>query len=114
FTVIFNFPKEEIYLKKNSQFKKKFHYNLSGLTVKAKGSRLNVFEITEVRQKSVADRAGVLTGDVLLSVNGVNTRALDLNAINGFFNHKPGKKINLVVDRNGQQLRFSFRLTDQI
>ncbi len=114
FTVIFNFPKEEIYLKKNSQFKKKFHYNLSGLTVKAKGSRLNVFEITEVRQKSVADRAGVLIGDLLLSVNGVNTRALDLNAINGFFNHKPGKKINLVVDRNGQQLRFSFRLTDQI
>ncbi|HEY9488018.1 MAG TPA: pepsin/retropepsin-like aspartic protease family protein, partial [Chryseosolibacter sp.] len=32
FTVIFNFPTEEIYLKKNSSFKKKFHYNLSGLT----------------------------------------------------------------------------------
>ncbi len=114
FTVIFNFPEEKIYLKKNSQFKKKFHYNLSGLTVKAKGSRLNVFEITEVRQKSVADRAGVLIGDLLVSINGVNTRTLDLNAINGFFNRKPGKKINLVVDRKGQQLRLSFKLTDQI
>ena len=114
FTVIFNFPTEEIYLKKNSQFKKKFHYNLSGLTVKAKGSRLNVFEITEVRRKSVAQRVGVVAGDLIVSINGLSTRSLDLNTINGFFNHKPGKKINLVVDRKGQQLRFSFDLEDQI
>ena len=114
FTVIFNFPDEEIYVRKNSFFKKKFHYNLSGLTVKAKGSRLNVFEITEVRQKSVAERAGVMEGDLILSINGIHARTLDLNTINGFFNNRPGKKINLIVDRKGQQLKFSFALTDQI
>lgn len=114
FTVIFNFPNEEMYLKKNSSFKKKFHYNLSGLTVKAKGSRLNVFEITEVRRESVADRAGVLEGDLIVSVNGVNTSGLDLNTINGFFNFKPGKKINLVVDRKGEKLKLDFELADQI
>ena len=114
FTVIFNFPKEEMYIKKNSSFKKKFHYNLSGLTIKAKGSRLNVFEVTEVRQKSVADRAGVLAGDLIVSINGINTSTLELNTINGFFNNKPGKKINLVVDRKGQPLRLSFELADQI
>jgi hypothetical protein len=114
FDVIFNFPKEEIYLRKNAAFKRKFHYNLSGLTVKAKGSRLNVFEVTEVRQKSTADIAGVLAGDLIVSINGINTRALDLNTINGYFNHKPGKKINLVVDRKGEQLRLSFELEDQI
>lgn len=114
FTVIFNFPKEEMYIKKNSSFKKKFHYNLSGLTVKAKGSRLNVFEVTEVRDRSVADGAGVLIGDLILNINGVETKTLDLNTINGFFNQKPGKKINLVVNRKGQQLRMSFELEDQI
>ena len=114
FTVIFNFPKEEMYIKKNSSFKKKFHYNLSGLTIKAKGSRLNVFEVTEVRQKSVADHAGVLAGDLIVSINGVATATLELNTINGFFNNKPGKKINLVVDRKGQPLRLSFELADQI
>lgn len=114
FTVIFNFPKEEMYIKKNSSFKKKFHYNLSGLTIKAKGSRLNVFEVTEVRDRSVADDAGVLTGDLILNINGVETKTLDLNTINGFFNHKPGKKINLVVNRKGQQMRMSFALEDQI
>lgn len=114
FTVIFNFPKEEMYIKKNQAFKKKFHYNLSGLTVKAKGSRLNVFEVTEVREKSAAYNAGLEAGDLLLSINGVNTKSLDLNSINGFFNNRPGKKINLVVDRAGQQMKVSFELEDQI
>ena len=114
FTVIFNFPDEEIYLKKNSSFKKKFHYNLSGLTVKAKGSRLNVFEVTEVRRTSAADAAGVVAGDLIESINGISTSNLDLNAINGFFNFKPGKKIHLIVDRQGQKLKLDFELEDQI
>lgn len=114
FTVIFNFPKEEMYIKKNASFKKKFHYNLSGLTIKAKGSKLNVFEVTEVRGKSVSDQAGVAAGDLIVSINGVQTSSLDLNTINGFFNNKPGKKINMVVNRKGQQLKLNFELADQI
>jgi hypothetical protein len=114
FTVIFNFPKEEMYLKKNAAYKKKFHYNISGLTMKAKGSRLDVFEVIEVRQKSVADVAGVMAGDLIVSINGIHTKSLDLNAINGFFNHKPGKRLQLLLDRNGELIRVSFSLADQI
>jgi membrane-associated protease RseP (regulator of RpoE activity) len=114
FTVVFNFPKEKIYLKKNSQFKKPFHYNLSGITVKAKGSRLNVFEVTEVRKKSAGYRAGILEGDIIVTINGIATKVLELNHINGIFNNKPGKKINLVLDRNGQKVKTSMQLKDQI
>ena len=114
FTVIFNFPEQEMYLRKNASFKKDFHYNLSGLTVKAKGSKLNVFEVTAVREKSVADHAGILPGDLLISINGIHTGALDLNSIQGFLNSKPGKRINLIVDRNGQPVRCTFELADQI
>jgi hypothetical protein len=114
FTVVFNFPKEEIHFKKNPQFKKKFHYNLSGVTVKAKGSRLNVFEITQVRGKSAADRAGVQAGDIILVINGIPASSLELNIINGFFNLKPGKKVNMIIDRNGEKIRKDFRLIDQI
>src|SRR5690606_5484430 len=52
FTVIFNFPKERVYVRKNSAFKNDFYYNLSGITVKAKGSALNIFEVIEVRDQS--------------------------------------------------------------
>ena len=114
FTVIFNFPKEEIYLKKNHAFNKAFHYNLSGLNVRAKGSRLNVFEITDVRKQSAADKAGVQEGDIIVSINGISASSVDLNIINGLFNFKPGKRINLTIERNGQRIRKDFRLTDQI
>jgi hypothetical protein len=114
FTVIFDFPKELIYLKKNRAFKKGFHYNLSGIHVKAKGSKLNVFEIVEVRKESVADKAGVQEGDIIVSINGVPASSFDLNIINALFNYRPGKRINLTVDRKGQRLKTDFRLIDQI
>lgn len=114
FKIVFNFSKEEIYIKKNHAFKKEFHYNLSGLTVKAKGSKLNVFEVTEVRQQSVGDKAGIKNGDLLVSINGVSTKDLDLNLINGFFNLRIGKRLIVVLTRNGERIKTEFRLEDQI
>jgi hypothetical protein len=114
FTVVFNFSREEIYLKKNRDFKKEFHYNLSGLTVKAKGSKLNVFEVTEVRKQSVGDKAGITEGDIIKSINGINTSQINLNVINAFFNMRTGKKLTLILDRKGERLKTDFRLEDQI
>lgn len=104
FTVIYNFSKEEIYLKKNSDFKRGFYYNLSGLTLRAKGTRLNVFEVTDIRQASSSDRAGLQVGDEIVSVNGVKTSEINLNQLNGYLNLKPGKKITMEVKRNNSVL----------
>ncbi len=92
FTIVFNFPKERIYIKKNASFKNHFYYNLSGITVKAKGSALNIFEVTEVRDQSASQKGGILPGDEIISVNGIAVKNLDLNSVNGFFNSKPGRK----------------------
>lgn len=114
FHVIFNFPKEELYIKKNAYFKKKFHYNLSGVIVKAKGSRLNIFEVQEVREKSPSDVCGLLPGDIILRLNGLETQELSLNVINGLLNSKPGKKVRLEIERNGLRVKKEFVLVDQI
>lgn len=114
FKVTFDFPREYLYLKKNPSFKKKFYYNMSGLTLKAKGSRLQHFEITDVRGKSPAEEAGIKPGDLVLTINGLLTSDMDLNQLNAFFNAKPGKKVILELDRNGQRLRKEFRLMSQI
>jgi C-terminal processing protease CtpA/Prc len=82
--------------------------------VKAKGSQLNVFEVTEVRQQSAAYKAGVETGDIILSINGIPAQMLNLNQVNGFFNTKPKKKIRLEINRKGLHLRKDFQLEDQI
>ena len=114
FTIIYDFPNEMLYLKKNSDFKKKFHYNLSGLTVKSKGAKLNVFEITGVRDGSEANKAGIQKGDVVLSINGVDVSLVELNYVLGMLNRKPGKKIRMEISREGERMKKVFVLTDQI
>jgi hypothetical protein len=114
FKVTFDFSAEKLYLKKNHAFKKKFYYNLSGLTVKTVGKDLNKFEISDVREKSPSFNAGILVGDVIEKINGLSSDDLDLHQVNGFFNSSPGKRIFVEIVRNGQIIKKAFRLQDPI
>lgn len=114
FTVVFDFPKEQLYVKRNHDYKKKFYYNLSGLTLKAEGSSLRKYEITDVRENSVAARAGLQSGDIVVSVNGIPSRELELNTVNAYFNSKPGKKVVVGIERAGQPMKKIFHLENQI
>jgi hypothetical protein len=114
FTVIFNFPGEKIYLKKNSSFKKKFYFSLSGLTIRAKGSRLKSFEITDLRQNSEAQKAGIKVGDRIISVNGIQANDLNLTVVNAFLNSKPGRRIVLQLERGPEKLKKEFKLADPL
>lgn len=114
FTVIYNFPGEKLYLKKNSSLKKNFFFNLSGLTVRAKGARLKNFEITDVRKNSSSEKSDLKVGDRIMSVNGITAADLDLNTINAFLNSKPGKRVILQIERNGVRMKREFRLEDPL
>jgi len=114
FNVVFNFPEEKLYLKKNASFKKDFYYNLSGVTLKAKGSQLNTFEVTEVRDLSPSQIGGIRPGDLVLSLNGISVQDLDLNVINGMLNSKPGRKVRLEISRNGEKFKKEIELKDPI
>jgi PDZ domain/Aspartyl protease len=114
FTVIFDYSNGKMYLRKNSTFKKAFQNNLSGITIKAKGAKLKVFEVIEVRKKSVAEREEVQVGDLIVSVNGTPASSLSLNEINGELNSKPGKKVTLVLERGGQRIRKMIALESEI
>ncbi|MEQ8925139.1 MAG: aspartyl protease family protein [Fulvivirga sp.] len=114
FKVIFDFPEEKIYLKKGRKFKSDFTYNLSGIIVKAKGSRLNTFEIVEIRPGSAADNAGFLVGDLILSIDNIEKSRLNLELINGMLNSKVNKKIRIEVARGQVHYSARFRLRSQI
>lgn len=114
FTVVFNFPKGKLYLKKNADFKKEFFLNLSGVDLKAKGSKLDVYEVMGVRDSSPAKQAGILQGDLIISINGMPTRELKLNQLNAMLNSAPGKKVRVEIERNRVRQKLEFRLQSQI
>lgn len=114
FTVAFNYPQGKLYLKKNSDFKKPFYLNLSGIELRAKGSRLNVFEVVDVRSLSAAEKAGIKAGDIVVGINGYATQDLQLNQINALLNSSPGKRVRIEVERKKVKQKVEFRLESQL
>ncbi len=114
FLVFFDFPREKIYLKANGSLRKKFYYNMSGITVKAIGETLHDFEVVEVRKNSSAHRSDIRVGDKIIAVNNTSTSTLDLSDINNYFDSRPGKKITLLILRGSAELEKEFALVNEI
>ena len=114
FTVIFDFFRSKMYVKRNASFKHPFEYNMSGLELSAEGETLNQFVINHIRKHSAADGAGFKPGDVIVSLNNTPSKRLTLTKIYTNLNHKEGKKIHLTVLRNGRYVSHSFTLKREI
>ncbi|GLB52084.1 hypothetical protein NBRC110019_11230 [Neptunitalea chrysea] len=67
-------------------------------------------EIAEIRTGSPAALVGVQKGDVILSINKRTVLKQSINEVRDMLNRKDGKTIKIVVDRNGDVLKFSFEL----
>lgn len=68
------------------------------------------FKIVELRIDSPAHRTGLKLGDIILSINNKEAHKYSMQDIMQMFCDEEGKRIRLLIDRGGKQLRFSFRL----
>jgi len=114
FTVIFNFYDSKMYVKPNRTFRFPFEYNMSGLEFTAEGKKLNQYLINNVRKDSPAFNAGFKRGDILVALNDISSKKLDLSKIYTKLNLKEGKKINMTVYRDGKYLSRTFHLKREI
>ena len=110
FTVIIDYSNNKLFFRKNKYYKDDFEYNMSGLEMIAIGEGLNTFVVDDVRSDSPADSAGVMAGDTLRKVNGMNAKNLDLNDLHNIFRSKEGKKMRIKIQREGEVIKKVFRL----
>lgn len=114
FTVIFDYPHGAVYLLKNKEFREPFVYSKTGMVILAEGDALKTFTVVQVRENTPASEAGIQEGDVLLKLNGINAKYLDLMKINHKLQKRDGKKIRLKLKRGEEEYKTTFRLRNII
>lgn len=68
------------------------------------------YKIALIRDDSPAQEAGLKVDDVFLRINGKTAFDLSLQEIVEMLSGRKDKKINLMIDRYGKQMRFKFEL----
>ena len=114
FTVIIDFMHEKMYFQPNKYFKSSFEYDKSGLILVAGGVELNKFTVYDVIPNSPAFECDILRGDEIVTINRLPARFYTLGTINQKFQVRPGKKIRLVIRRDGKKMSRTLVLKELI
>lgn len=112
FNVFFDFSKLKLYMKPGKNYNKAFDFDKSGMTIFAFGKDLNQYYVKYVMEGSPADEAGILPGDVIKKVGFWSTKWYSLSSLNKKLMGKPGKKISLTLERDGNKIQKQIVLRD--
>jgi hypothetical protein len=114
FQVVMDYPNQRMLLTPNKFYSDPFNMNMTGIEVESIYPGLPIFQVSYVRKNSPGYRAGIRKGDEILSLNNSNISTYNINDIYELFESRPGRKIKMVVRRNGLRLRTIFYLEDRI
>ncbi len=114
FDLIIDYPNHRISIRRNSNFRNDFSYNMTGIEIIAPYPGLPVFFISEIRENSPADQAGLQTGDQLLRLNRTDISRYTMNEIYQIFQRKHGKRIRITVLREGEKIKAKIVLKEYI
>lgn len=112
FDIIFDYPNNRMLLKRNSRFNRKFNFDLSGIDVEKPYPNLNVYTVFNVHKNSPADDAGIMVGDQIKKIAGKPALNIELNDIIMIFQSKEGRKVKLLLNRNGIDFETTIVLKD--
>lgn len=114
FYVLIDYYGATIWLKPSYNYKKHYLYDRSGLNIIAGGISLNRFTVQGVIANSPASEAGILPGDRITWVNALPVGLLGLSELQHCFQKRVGKKVKVVLRRDGKRIKKTIRLRDLI
>jgi len=114
FTVIFDYPSNLVYFKKNRKYKEPFYYNMSGIVLADTDNNAASHVIKEVLPNSPASEAEIIPGDKIIKMTGLQFPELTRTYIKTIFKTKKGKRIKLTILRGEKILTKHITLRELI
>lgn len=114
FNVFFDYNRHQLIVKPYRSRQKPFPMDKSGLIIFAFGVEFNSFIVKDIIPNSPAQEAGILPNDLLLKIQGLPSKYYTLTNLNSLLQKKAGKRIRLVLSRQGQKIKSEFFLRDLI
>jgi hypothetical protein len=110
FIVTMDYRNSRLTLRPTYKVKDDFNYNMSGMEIINPMPGLPIFTISNIRENSPADLAGLEENDQILSLNSSNHQTLELNDINLLLQSRDNKTIRIKVLRDGEEYKTKFDL----
>ena len=114
FKVVIDYVNEQVYLKASKKYNKPIDYDISGLILYAFGQELKNYFVKEVLPGSPAEQAGIIKGDIIKRIGLFSSNFYTLEQAYSKLIRKRGKKINLVIERNGSKIKKTLHLIDKL
>jgi PDZ domain len=114
FIVVLDFYGSKIWLKPGKTYKSEFGYDRSGLNIITSGSSLNSFIVQTVLPNSPASDVGIQNGDQIMRIGAMPASVLTLSDLQRILQKKAGKKVRLVIRREGKRYKKTLKLRDLI
>jgi len=88
--------------------------NVVVLSYQYKYTFKNAYKVYKIQKNSPAALAGLQINDIIIKINGKYAHEMELEEIVEKFYQKEGKKINLVIEREGKDYEYRFRLKNML
>lgn len=116
FHLIFDYSRSTLWLRPNSNYRKPFSYNFSGLEVAHTTAGQSPVVIQYVRPGSPGSEAGLQPGDTLLQIQHLEVSQMDIQEVYGRLSPDPGQGVCVQFIRTGTRIRQQacYRTRDEL
>jgi len=114
FDVYLDYNKELLMLKPYRKKTQPFNMDRSGLIIFAYGPEFNKFVVKDIIDHSPAHLADIRSDDIIMKIQGIDSKYYTLEAFSQLLQHKAGKKIRLQILRDNLLIRKELILQDLI
>lgn len=114
FDIAIDYTHNALWIRPNALFKDPFEHDMCGMEMLASGADFRRYTILRIQAGSPAAEAGLRANDELLSVNLLPVGSMTLTQLSRLFHSADGRRLLLIVQRDGELVTATVHLKRQI